>query len=217
MKPTKNRSALEALALTSLIALTLTVAHAAPISWEPATSIAADTDVSTDGKAVFAYNWNKSAVTVNGVSFTAPEEGVTTENAQGPDDVSSDALPFSKLSAEYQEVLKFALWSYCYDPALGPLPVVVTLNNLDVGRTYQVQIWMNHSRGDRASDQATVTSGEGNTEILRLNSDGSPGDLGQFVIGTFTADAPTQTIDLASKTYMTVLNALQLRIMPPSP
>ena len=40
-------------------------------------TIAGDTDVSTAGTAVFAYDWNSSDQTVNGVSFTAPGSGVT--------------------------------------------------------------------------------------------------------------------------------------------
>ena len=56
-------------------------ANAATIAWNTPVTIAGPADVSTNGTAVLAYDWNNSAQTVNGVSFTAPAAGVSLSSA----------------------------------------------------------------------------------------------------------------------------------------
>ncbi len=53
--------------------------NAAPIIWDPATTISADTDVMTAGGLVYAYNASNTNQTVNGVTFT----GVSSQTAWG--------------------------------------------------------------------------------------------------------------------------------------
>src|SRR5581483_9116618 len=58
------------IALLNLVFLTAAATlQGAAINWEPATYIASDSDVRTDGTAVYAYAWSGIASTVNGVSF----------------------------------------------------------------------------------------------------------------------------------------------------
>ena len=55
------------------------VIDAAPIIWDPATTISADTDILTAGGFVYAYNASNTNQTVNGVTFT----GVSSQTAWG--------------------------------------------------------------------------------------------------------------------------------------
>jgi hypothetical protein len=52
---------------------------AAPIIWDPATTISTDTDIMTTGGLVYAFNASNTSQTVNGVTFT----GVSSQTAWG--------------------------------------------------------------------------------------------------------------------------------------
>src|SRR5581483_8276245 len=192
----------------------------AAINWEPATYIASDVDVRTDGTAVYAYAWSGIASTVNGVSFAGSPgiNGGTNVLAPafsnyGPALFTSKAAPFSTLSTAYSNILIGA------DYVLG-LPVPVTLKNLTIGHNYTVQVWVNDPRGLRNARSETINSAGGNTNILRLSinyTNTNPGGSGQYIIGNFTADATDQTFILNAGTNATQMNALQLRDVTPPP
>ena len=184
--------------------LLTTIGIAAPVTWSPSANIAADTDVSTAGNAVFDYDWKSAAQSVNGVAVTAPAGGVTLGWNGGSTHGSfvtdaGTALPAYGLSAAYKNILNGARY------AVNGSACTVTLNNLIDSRSYEVQIWVHDPRIYGPGRSETVTSG---------------GGMGQFTIGTFTADAATQIITLTGNSSgSTQINALQLRdvtTVPPS-
>ena len=95
--------------------LVLHPAGAATITWGPATTIAGDADVSTNGTAVYAYDQSNTGATVNGVAFAA---GSSTNSLGGGqvslnfDAVNNTAFggdtgnPWNSLSSSYQTLLK---------------------------------------------------------------------------------------------------------------
>lgn len=152
--------------------------QAASITWGAATTVAGDTDVSTSGTLVYAvrlYSAASSDPTINGVTFTAPGTNATITGAINQDGIGAP----SGFSAVYQQLLGSDSWGS---------PTTVTLNNLTVGTTYQLQVWANDSRSGAAGQQETFTAG--NSVVLNKNVGGT--GYGQYAVGTFTASSTTQ-------------------------
>ena len=83
---------------------------------------------------------------------------------------------------------------------------------LTIGAEYQIQVWFVDTRPDQDARETPVGDGNGNT--VNLND--------QFAIGTFIADATTQTITLESPGFgQAHINAYQIRAAlvgpPPAP
>ena len=173
-------------------------ASAAVISWGTPRLISADTDVQANGVLVEALCFG-AATTVNGVPFstgTALFPGL-------PNTYSGFASNATGLSSAYQTLLGGGLWG-------TTSPGTITLGSLYAGQTYQIQLWVNDSRSSGANRNETVT---GSTNaVLTYNNTNATGGLGQYVIGTFTADAATQTITLQGNAS-TQINALSLRLV----
>ncbi|MCW1924432.1 DUF5703 domain-containing protein [Luteolibacter arcticus] len=188
----------------------------ASINWNAPATIASDADVSVNGSPVFAYGWNGSSQTVNGVAFTAVGSGVTPVWSSGASfgtfvSSAGATLPAGGLSTAYKSILDGGRYA-----ATG-VPCTVTLNNLVSGRNYEVQLWVVDSRTYGPARSETVSSG-GNTVTLNYSNAAAnvAGGVGQFTIGTFTANAATQTITLTGNAS-TQINAIQLRDLTPSP
>lgn len=206
MKPKKSNS-LKLLAfggLSILFSMTLQHAQCAGITFDPSTTISADTDVSTDGDLVSAVNAvGGSEVTLNGVTFATGTGSFTFNFEAEYGAFGSAATPYSGLSSNYQTLLA----SGKFQGTGGS----VTINGLTTGRQYAVQIWCNDSRAG-GNYSSNVTSPGGNSvSVLYNNAGGADGGLGQFTIGRFTADAETQTFTISSSPVISVLNAIQLR------
>jgi fibronectin type 3 domain-containing protein len=186
--------------------------------WGPATLITADSDISTTGTLVYAYNWNGSNVTVNGVTFTGTRSvsnvGTDLLLTQGPSPLMCD-LPANwisqgiPISQQYQALVGSAAYSdYAGDY------FTVQLNNLINGHIYQIQIWSSDSYYDQAS---TMVSGlVGNSVTLKKDSNNGYGGAGQFTIGTFTASGSSLVLTLTGVGPFVpdkgaMLNALQVR------
>jgi hypothetical protein len=211
--------------------------YAASITWTPGTTIAGDSDVLTVGTLDRAYNFggpNVSSATVNGVTFApfsvsdqvgAPSVtvgGTTTTELNpgygvlfGHDTAAgSGAFPFNNLSSDYQSLLRSIVYH-------GGGDMLLTVNGLTVGNTYAFQLFANDSRFPEAGRNETVSDGQGHTTTLFYNG-GTEGSLGQYTVGTFTADATSQTIELDSNPgvfdFKTAqLNAMQLRVTAVAP
>ena len=165
-------SALAALAASS-------VANAATITWGTATNVTADTDVSTLGTLVQAFNMGLStSETINGVNFV----GNTTGIGSMSNPYAAYGAP-AGLSANYST----ALGSGVYQTGGGVL-FSGSLTGLTVGDTYQFEVWFNDQRNASVSMQ--FDSGA-STPTVTLNggSSGSP----QYSTGVFTANAANQT------------------------
>ena len=209
-------------ALTATIGLILQIdnAVAAAITWSSPQNISADSDVSTLGSLVGALNIGGSGVgdtTVNGVDFsglsvsgTSVTSGVFTlalatgfSSADG--NVSSNA-PFATLSPSYQLLLS----SFAGNAAAAPFSL--TISGLNIGDQYQFEWWANTTASSNTDVSATAT----NTVTLSSQPSSLVGGLGQFAVGTFTADSPNEVITFNS-TFQPLLDGLQLRDITPAP
>jgi hypothetical protein len=199
------------IAILSLITGIGLTAQAATINWDSTpTTISGDSDVSTNGVSLWAYSLGDapaSTLTVNGVDFTGSlaDFGEDTANLRHTMNASTgsayfkNAAPINTLSAIYQDILESGVYG-------GDLSAGITLTNLTVGTEYEVQFWLNDSRSSAVGKVATISD----TAItLDLNSTDADGGVGQFIKGTFFADATSQSFGLS----FNQLNAIQLRVL----
>jgi pectate lyase len=233
--------------------------QAANINWAAPQKISGDGDVSVNGTLVRAINATPTNttlavdVTLNGVAFVAARKnGSSLYLAPGgdtflPSDTGSvgptaggfqafgqGGAPFNSLSAAYSNLLCTAYWNDGTD--IGNTWAATagydwTLNNLMVGKTYALQVWVNDSRLNNLGQNnpglfTSVMDLNGNSVNLEHNVDNVVGGVGQYVIGTFTADAPSQALklvggnaagaDTSGSTATALLNAYQLRDISPT-
>lgn len=222
---TANHSTFVPRVFATVILLTLALvpalAPAATVIWGPPQQISGDSDVSTNGSLIGAFNIGDTGVpstTVNGVVFggfpapggngssgnftmTPGGNGIFTSNTAG----GSTMPPFSNLSPQYQTLLS----SY-----VTPLfsPVTLTMSGLMIGQEYQFQFWSNNS-SQQFGYQITATGG-GSSITLSSNTKGMEGGRGQHVLGNFVADAATQDISFLGDGDGGFLNGFQLRAVP---
>ena len=174
-----------------VITQTANVTFNSAIAWGAATTVAGDSDVSTDGALCYAvrfYSATSTDPTLNGVTFTARGTNVTL-TASYQDGLGAP----SALSAAYRQLLGSDTYS----------DTTFTLNYLTVGHPYKIQVWANDARGGAANQTVTFTG----TNTVSLNKNVSATGYGQYAIGTFTADAT----NLMVKTVGGAFNAIQVR------
>ena len=197
--------------------------------------ITSDSNVSTNGTLVFALNGTSGTApttTVNGVSFVPATllSAETQSQAQSPGNESltttigndnANAFETGGLDAIGQ-IIQSGWWG-----ADSGNTAIVTLDGLTVGDDYEVQIFANDARGNRHDGYVTrLGNGEGGFGIdLELNNQpvggGAGARAGDYGIGTFTADATTQVIELAgflngnNNGGRLQVNAIQLRKIEP--
>jgi hypothetical protein len=202
-------------------------ANAAPITWGPPVAVRTgagnSADVSTNGTLVEAYNaaitsYTGGNKTVNGVTFLA-----TTNLLPGN---TTSMIDFSIATnggdAAYDAILSTADYG-------GGDSTTITIGDgdgsagatgpglLQIGQRYEIQVWF---VDDRSTTNARVMG-------YASSSSGSMANLNdQYAIGTFTADATTQTLYLdtvsaaAGDTFSNShLTAYQIRAIaqPPKP
>jgi hypothetical protein len=186
---------------------------ASVITWGLAQEITADTDVSTNGSLVAAFNvggMGVSDTTVNGVTFVGlaiSGNDFTSGNFNfaGALDTTNSAYvagPFG-LSASYEVLISSALRSLAF-------PFTLTMSGLVPGTTYEFQWWSNANGGTGGDTTATA----GNSIYLS----GSSGDFdvlrrypGHFAIGSFVADATTTQSIVFTTSFFHAMNGFQLR------
>lgn len=175
----------------------LSSAHAAPITWGTPVPVSTgpgnSSDVSTAGTLVEAYNaaitsYTGGNKTVNGVTFVVTTN-LLPSNATTVNDFS---IATNGGDANYDAILSTA------DYGGGDSTTIVigdgdgnsSVNGaglLEIGKNYQIQVWFVDDR--TSSNARTMGFASGNTASkVNLND--------QHVIGTFTADATTQTLFL---------------------
>jgi hypothetical protein len=195
-------------------------AEAAPISWGAAQNISGNADVATTGTLVGALNIGGPGVantTVNGTTFaglalsgTSVTSGqFTFASAAGfasNNNVGSTLAPFAALSLSYQSLLSSLAGN------AAAIPFTLTIAGLSVGHQYEFEFWANDSfLAANFMTTATAT----NSISLGSNPAGSGGGVGQFGIGTFTADVSNEVISFNS-TNEPFLDGLQLRDITPT-
>ena len=206
-------------AVLSAVALTATTLHAGLVTWNAPANIAGDSDVSTNGTLIEAYNFAGEATTVNGVTFQPFNMGAmsnpagtstysVTSSIVNNSNTGSAFAPFSTLLPAYKTLLGTAA-------GRGDSTMTLTMSGLSIGGNYEFQTWMNDPRDFSGTIfSMTVTSGDA---VTLDPGAGTEGSLGQYVIGTFVADAPTQTVEFFGS-EIGVVNGYQLRqIIAPVP
>lgn len=209
-----------------------TYCPAATIIWGPATTISGDTDVSTTGTSVAAFNLGSAInTTVNGVSFTPAFADLYADtsyntsvgtgsgrlNLTGTIIYSSTdfgvgwAAPYSGLTSSYQALLTSAIYNDYPFPVGTNRLVNFQIQGLTIGANYQIQLWVNDSRLDEYPPARDTTfTATASSVTLDQNSIDNDGGLGQYVLASFTADATTQDF-VATSSKATNINAYQLR------
>jgi hypothetical protein len=200
------------------------LADAAPIVWGTPQTISGDSDVSTAGSLVYAYNVGASTVaasTVNGVTFAAypfpvssTAQTVTVGSVtmtESPDslvpfNVASTSSPYSGLSSAYKAMLDAG------GGAGAPDAITMTFGGLSTGQQYLFQWWA--SNAGNIPPVNSVSASATNSVTLDANLTNTGGGFGQFVTGTFTADGATQAIVLAGVGGQPLINAFQIRAVP---
>lgn len=196
--------------LVASLLLPAGVSSAASIDWGlgPIT-ISGDSDVSTDGSLLAAYNFGAGTTgttVINGVTFdnvlptnfTNSAPSVTVGTGAGSLTIASSTLlsanvfgtgstPYASLSAPYRALLESSVWN----DSGGNRDITFTINDLTPGQQYQIQIWVNDARSYGVTRTTTFTAG--NSVVIDQNTGSGDGGVGQFAIGTFTADSTTQT------------------------
>ncbi len=205
-------------ATTALVAFGLAAAAApsafaqSPVTFNPVQNISGDTNVSTNGTLVSAISTGTGTTnaTVNGVLFTAVgaagNAAITITNGNGFNYGAIAAAPFSALSPAYQTLLQQNNFNASSNQS-------VILNNLTIGNIYEFQLFVADPRNATGRRQ-TITDGLGNTSGQLAFNTGGSGGLGQFVTGTFSAIAGSETLSLqpvAATGGVTQINAFQLR------
>ena len=195
----------------------------APITWGAPTTISGDSDVSTDGTLVAAFNMNGPAVTVNGVtfaSFTYPFMATTATNGnftftESPGHMLAESNlgaanpPFNGLSANYQSLLSTAVSTDDNNT------LTLNINGLTIGQQYEFEFFVNGSNTAGTDNFRTIASAT-NSVTLDDNTTNAVGGVGQFVIGTFTASSSSEfiTFNGTDTTQAPTINAFELRAVP---
>ena len=208
------------------------------ITWGSATTIAGDTDVSTSGTLLYAYNvgWNGTggptgattgtavtAAVVNGVTFSAfglpggytnfgntvTVGNVTMTESPGGLWSSNSLGNASGLNSSYQSLLASG------GGASNPATITVTLGGLTVGQQYQLQIWSNNSGNGVGPFSTPIANTLVSSAVtLDANTTNTSGGVGQYVLGTFTAATTSMNFTLngtGASNSSPMINAFQVR------
>lgn len=204
------------------------------VTWGAAQNISGDSDVNTNGNLVYAYNLGASGVTdttVNGVQFSAwafppssPPISVTTIGSvsfiesfgilESYNTLGTTTGNFSGLSSAYQAMLSTA------GTSSNAATVSLTMGGLTTGKSYEIQWWLNNSalliNVDTVAAFQQTTATATNSVLLNANVGTVVGNLGQYVIGSFTATDSSAVIEYnGTGTYIfdnrPMINAFQLR------
>ena len=214
-----NRTA--GIALASLFTLTAGTQQieAAPVTWTTdATTLVDENDIDLTGTLVHAGTWGSTAriVAVGTETITFENRGLlpagTTDGVVGVNGfsefTSGDAFaPPGAIDAGFEAVMD-GFSSGVIN--LGAV-LTVTFDGLTPGQAYQVQLFVSDDRPSNASNVHTWQDqfdGSGNNTSTFTN------DSSSYVIGTFTADGPTQQVFQVSSASSNTFNAYVLRQVP---
>lgn len=178
---------------SSIISMLAIAANAANVTWQPVQNISGASDVSTLG--TYFGSWSPyieqhaGALTVNGVTFQANDLSSFAIDSWFMNQYDGFGDP-GTADATYNTILQGAQFSN--DGTAGSF----TWGGMTSGHTYEIQIWAEDTRniGNRRWENFYGDEGSaGQSDAVNFPADGS--SLGQYVIGTFTADnTGTQTI-----------------------
>ena len=202
------------------------IAHSANVEWEAPCDVTGDSDIDTTGAFRYAYGnspnvtpYNFSTATVNGVTFFVGSRAANDWRGADLKFQSFDSSQWDNnlawaggidaegnISAHYRTMLGCGLYS-----TVSPYAASITFRRLVPGRRYLIQLWC--SRGSAAAAGETITV----DDAVTLSTSGSASGAGQYVKGTFTANATAQTITLKGNNGVVCFNMVQLRDISPLP
>ena len=169
---------------------TATVTFLGLISWSGlATTVSDDSDVVTNGILAYAEHWAGLDGAVNGVYFTAAQNNVVGSSGGYETLNETNGYPQGSLSTIYWNILR-GKW---YNAGSGQ---TVTLNSLQAGHKYLLQIWSSDPRYSSTQEEIILPG-----FALGIKA-------GQYGVGTFTANGSIHVLALAGDG---VLNAVQVR------
>lgn len=201
--------------LCSIALLGMTAAvHSATISWDSSVQMfqgsTVETFVSTTGSSVVALNGTGDAangnVTVNGVSFSQAAQGTTVTGALGATVTVSAGNIHNSAFGDGEFNSNAAIYHLIQGAIYNTS--AVSFGGLTIGNEYQIQLFMNDARGNRSTNfiggVGNGTGAGGVAATLQLNNSPADGsapvapqtDAGDSIIGTFIADAATQSFDV---------------------
>jgi hypothetical protein len=197
--------------------------HAATITWGTASAITASTDIQTSGVA-----------NLEGVDFGLTTGTTTTVN-NGAGETGGVNVDFKSLLQTQTVALSNGITvdpnSFSFDANAGNGTIAgnfgailgrhsgvfsnsgsILLSGLNIGTEYQIQVFA--MGGDTA--QVSI-GGSPNLSVGGGNNPGNTSGFGATVVGTFTADAVTQTLTLSANTTEPTINALTIGTVIPEP
>ena len=192
----------------------------ATIEWNEPQYVAGDADVCTNGVTLYAYcgaDVKPDVLRVNGVEFTTNAREY--ENLGGDIEYTGFHFMHGSILTDGIEVTDtfttnyFLVLSRSQCATQSHSPVDVTLKNLTPGRKYLVQLWSASTYAKDFANQ-TVTIDGGKAVMIQNPDDATR--MGQYVTGTFIADAETQKFRAVHSKYA-IINAIQVRDLSETP
>jgi len=225
------RGCFSALLLLGVWGAADSLAIAAPITWASPQTVSGDGDVATTGTLLYAYNIGIAGVgstTVNGVTFSPlafPTSSQTITSGSvtftespgllaGYNNLGSIQAPYANLSSAYRSLLDSG------GSANVAATITTTLGGLTAGQEYLLQWWSSNAANSSGFEGATLkftTAAATNSVQLNANTGSTPGGLGQYAIGTFTASGTTQQFTLDAPLFGTtnpLISGFQVRAVP---
>jgi hypothetical protein len=197
-------------------------ADAGKITWSGQSLITGDSDVSTQGSAVYAYSLGNNTIPiVNGVLFVP---AVSHDGSPDFDYSDSNVLLHNYTQytgfgapntvtpgSQYASLLTSAGYA---EPAGNDM--VFTLN-VTSGQSYLLRVWANDARGFHVGSAENLTDSSGGAAgTLTIAQPYTSGFGGSFITGTFTADAGTEVITIHGTIDEQQVNAFELRNVTPA-
>jgi hypothetical protein len=211
---------LKTLSLAALAAFTLVgAANAANIIWSTPQAISSSTDVNTQGTLFTAKSTGYNSYTVNGVLFDTNAANISEAfvvGGQGGGGFMGGQSYIGSNDAQgqaYAGLMDFAHGNSDW----GANPITITFTGLSIDQEYLIQYWVADYRTPSWANPdrtLTLTGGANTSDVLRyMDADNTYGIHGSYVIGTFKADAASQSI-IANSNASTMMQAAQLRAIP---
>jgi hypothetical protein len=205
------------LLLASLFAVLSVPANAQIITWGSGINMSTDTDVATNGAALDAATFFGTTPTiVNGVTFNALTTPITGGKTDASGDISitydggllnptATYTLYAGGSANYNNVVSTI--AYGFTPG-----GVVSLSNLKLNDTYQVEVWAYDGNLGDHGNVSTQLSGFGNGLLNPSTSSTAP-EVGQFLLGDFTATGTTDSFTWSTATSkgFSIINDVSVR------
>ncbi len=184
--------------------------QAADITWQAPQAISSALDVNTQG-TLFTAKSTGYGYTVNGVFFNPAAANFSEDFTRGDVGYMGGQTFIGTNNADGQAYAGLMDIAHAFN-GWGNATATITFSDLTVGQQYLVQYWVADYRNFPNDRFLTLTGGANTSGQLKfLDSDNSNGGIhGSYVIGTFTADATSQAININSN-ECTMMQAVQLR------